>query len=151
MARIEPVREQAISPALAASPPLTGTWAKVKLVVSRAIFWSYERGSWQYDIICSVILAFILLTPRSWFHDRPTLELSDLRHRQGVIEIGRRRAGSEYLVDSRLVESYAPLKPEEAVRVILQGRLNRPVTIKSMEPVLDRNNVMLGYSVVVSP
>jgi hypothetical protein len=151
MARVEPVREQVISSALAANPPLTSAWAKVKLVVSRAIFWSYERGSWQYDIICGVILAFILLTPRSWFHDRPTLELSDLRHRQGVIEIGRTRAGSEYLVDSRLVESYAPLKPEEAVRVILQGRLNRPVTIKSIEPVLDRNSVMLGYTVVVLP
>jgi hypothetical protein len=151
MARIEPIREQVISPSLAADPPLEGVWAKMKLVVSRAIFWSYERGSWQYDIICAVILAFILLTPRSWFHDRPTLELSDLRHRQGVIEIGRTRAGAEYLVDSRLVESYAPLKPEEAVRAILQERLSRPVTVKSLEPVLDRNSVMLGYTVVVSP
>jgi hypothetical protein len=151
MARIEPIGEQVIPSSLAADTPLRGAWAKVKLVVSRAIFWSYERGSWQYDIICGVILAFIVLTPRSWFHDRPTLELSDLRHRQGVIEIGRTRAGSEYLVDSRLVESYAPLAPEEAVRVILNGRLNRPVTVKSLDPVLDKNNVMLGYTVVVSP
>jgi len=151
MARIEPIRDHVIPPALAADPPLGGAWAKVKFVVSRAVFWSYDRGSWQYDIICAVILAFIVLTPRSWFHDRPTLELSDLRHRQGVIEIGRTRAGAEYLVDSRLVESYAPLKSEEAVRVILQGRLNHPVTIKSLDPVLDRNNVMLGYTVVVSP
>jgi hypothetical protein len=151
MARIEPIREHVISPALAAEPPLGGAWAKVKLVVSRAVFWSYERGSWQYDIICGAILAFVVLTPRSWFHDRPTLELSDLRHRQGVIEIGRTRAGAEYLVDSRLVESYASLKPEEAVQVILQGRLNRNVTVKSLDPVLDKNNVMLGYTVVVSP
>jgi len=151
MARIEPIHEQVISSTLGADPPLGGTWAKIKLVVSRAVFWSYERGSWQYDVICAVILAFILLTPRSWFHDRPTLELSDLRHRQGVIEIGRTRAGAEYLVDSRLVESYAPLKPEEAVKAILQGRLNRPVTVKSLDPVLDKNSVMLGYTVVVSP
>src|SRR5579864_6183452 len=94
-------------------------WSRVKLVVSRTIFWTYERGSWQYDIICAVILAFIFLTPRAWFHDRPTLELSDLRHRQGVIEIGRTRAGSEFLVDSRLVESMAPLKAEDAVLSIL--------------------------------
>jgi len=151
MARIEPIREQVITPRLAADASLGGAWAKVKLVVSRAVFWSYERGSWQYDIICAVIFAFVVLTPRSWFHDRPTLELSDLRHRQGVIEIGRTRAGAEYLVDSRLVGSYAPLKPEEAVQVILQGRLNRRVTVKSLDPVLDKNNVMLGYTVVVSP
>jgi len=37
----------------------------------RTIFWSYERGSWPYDVLVAVILAFVLLTPRGWFHDRP--------------------------------------------------------------------------------
>ncbi len=131
--------------------PLAGVWPRIKYVVSHAIFWTYERGSWQYDVICGVIFAFIVLSPRSWFNDRPSLGLSDLRHRQGVIEIGRTRAGSAYLIDSRLVDSFAPLKPDDAVRSILKGRLKHPVTIKSMEPVLDKNNVMLGYSVVVTP
>jgi len=150
MAQIEPIRE-AIPQVISPEQPLSGAWAKIKLVVARAVFWTYERGSWQYDIICAVILAFIFLTPRAWFHDGPTLELSDLRHRQGVIEIGRTKAGSEYLVDSRLVESMAPLKSEDAVLNILQARLHHPVTVKLMEPVLDKNNIMLGYRVVVSP
>ena len=54
-------------------------------------------------------------------------------------------------MDSRLVESLAPLRPDEAVRRILEGRLKRPVTLKSLDPVLDKNNVMLGYRAVVSP
>lgn len=37
------------------------------------IFWSYERGSWPYDVMVLAILAFVLLTPRSWFHDQPQL------------------------------------------------------------------------------
>jgi len=98
-----------------------------------------------------VILAFIFLTPRAWFNDRPSLGLSDLRHRQGVIEIGRTRGGSQYLIDSRLIDSMAPLKPDDAVRSVLEERLRHPVSIKSMEPVLDKNSVMLGYSVVVTP
>jgi len=150
MAQIEPIRDvipQVISP----EQPLSGAWAKIKLVCSRAVLWTYERGSWQYDIICAVILAFIFLTPRAWFHDGPTLELSDLRHRQGVIEIGRTKAGSEFLVDSRLVESLEPLKTEDAVLNILRARLNRPVSIRLIEPVLDKNNIMLGYRVVVTP
>ena len=141
----------AIPEVIGAEQPLAGGWPKIKLVISRAIFWTYERGSWQYDIICAVILAFIFLTPRAWFHDGPTLELSDLRHRQGVIDIGRTKAGSEYLVDLRLVESMAPLKTEDAVQGILRERLNHPVSIRLVEPVLDKNNVMLGYRVVVSP
>jgi hypothetical protein len=131
--------------------PQAGAWPKVKYVAAHAIFWVYERGTWQYDVICALILAFIFLTPRAWFNDRPSLGLSDLRHRQGVIEIGRTRAGSQYMIDSRLVESFAPLKPDDAVRTVLQRRLGHLVTIKSMEPVMDKNNVMLGYSVVVTP
>ncbi len=31
--------------------------------VLRVIFWTYERGGWQYDILSALILAFIFLTP----------------------------------------------------------------------------------------
>jgi len=151
MAGTEDARGRLMPERLIHPEPLATAWAKFKLFLSRAIFWTYERGSWQYDVICAVILIFIFLTPRSWFHDRPTLELSDLRHRQGVIEVGRTRAGTEYLVDSRLVESLEPLKTEDAVRSVLEERLHHPVTIKALDPVLDKNNVMLGYTVVVSP
>ncbi len=125
-------------------------WEKIKLIFVRSVFWAYERGSWQYDIICVVILAFIFVTPRSYFNDRPTLQLTDLRHVQGVVEVGRAKDGWHYLVDARLVESLAPEKPEDAIREILQRRLHKPFTVKSMEPVQDRNNVILGYAVVVS-
>lgn len=37
----------------------------------RTVFWSFERGSWPYDVFVAVILVFVLLTPRGWFHDRP--------------------------------------------------------------------------------
>lgn len=37
----------------------------------RTIFWSYERGSWPYDLMVVTIVVFVLLTPRSWFHDQP--------------------------------------------------------------------------------
>ena len=37
----------------------------------RTVFWSYERGSWPYDVMVVAILAFVLLTPRKWFHDQP--------------------------------------------------------------------------------
>jgi hypothetical protein len=40
--------------------------------IARRIFtWSYERGTLPYDIICALILAFIFITPRSCFINRP--------------------------------------------------------------------------------
>lgn len=39
--------------------------------IGRVFFWSYERMTWQYDVMVALIVAFVLLTPRQWFHDRP--------------------------------------------------------------------------------
>lgn len=35
------------------------------------IWWTYPRGSIEYDIMVGVILAFIFLTPRHLFRDQP--------------------------------------------------------------------------------
>jgi len=122
--------------------------SKIKLVVTRSIFWSYERGSWQYDVICVVILAFIFLSPRSWFNDRPTLQLTDLRHQQGVVEMRRVKREVQYLVDARLVESLN-LKPEDAIPLLLKEHLQKAFTVKSIDAVRDRHQVVLGYTVMV--
>ena len=45
--------------------------ASLGQILSRTFFWSYERGTWQYDAAVILILVFVLLTPRSWFHDKP--------------------------------------------------------------------------------
>ncbi len=31
------------------------------------ILWNYERASWQWDVLCLLIVAFIFLTPKVWF------------------------------------------------------------------------------------
>ena len=33
----------------------------------KAVFWTYPRTSWQWDVLCVLILIFIFLTPNSWF------------------------------------------------------------------------------------
>jgi hypothetical protein len=39
--------------------------------IGRVFFWSYERMTWQYDVMVALIVAFVLLTPRHWFKDQP--------------------------------------------------------------------------------
>jgi hypothetical protein len=43
------------------------------LVVWKAFFWTYERASWQYDLMVLGILAFIWITPPGWLGD-PTAQ-----------------------------------------------------------------------------
>ena len=35
----------------------------------KAAFWTYPRTSWQWDVLCVLILVFIFLTPKSWFEN----------------------------------------------------------------------------------
>jgi hypothetical protein len=124
--------------------------AQLKRFFSRSVFWSYERGSWQYDVICALILVFIFLSPRSWFRDRPTLELTNLRHSEGIVEVAHRGSQTTYQMDSRLVQSFSPpLTTDEAIRQSLTTRLQRSVTIRSITPIRDSNGVVLGYTVVI--
>jgi len=44
---------------------------KALKALGRVIFWTYARGTWQYDVLCALILAFIFLTPRDFFARPP--------------------------------------------------------------------------------
>jgi len=35
----------------------------------KAVFWTYPRTSWQWDVLCVLILVFIFLTPKGWFEN----------------------------------------------------------------------------------
>jgi hypothetical protein len=39
------------------------------LVIWNALFWTYERATWQYDLMVIAILAFVWLTPPEWLND----------------------------------------------------------------------------------
>ena len=36
--------------------------------MKNVINWNYERASWQWDLLCVVIMIFIFTTPKSWFN-----------------------------------------------------------------------------------
>ncbi|HKZ76697.1 MAG TPA: hypothetical protein VJ124_00130 [Pyrinomonadaceae bacterium] len=37
--------------------------------VKKIFLWNYARNSWQWDILCVIILIFIFLTPKDWFQN----------------------------------------------------------------------------------
>jgi hypothetical protein len=34
--------------------------------LKKIFFWNYARNTWQWDVLCVVILVFIFLSPKSW-------------------------------------------------------------------------------------
>ena len=43
------------------------------------VLWGFARNTWQYDVLCLLILAFIFLTPKQWFENK------DMTHRPVLI------------------------------------------------------------------
>ena len=38
-------------------------------MIWHALFWTFERATWQYDLMVIAILAFVWLTPPEWLGD----------------------------------------------------------------------------------
>ena len=58
-------------------------------VLWNAFFWTYERATWQYDLMVIAILAFVWLTPPDWLHDPDRVR----RRADRVAQVGARAIG----------------------------------------------------------
>lgn len=69
-------------------------------VVKSYFFWTYNRGSVHYDVMVTLILAFIFLTPRGVFRDKP---VERRPHQSEVVVQSDGRDGFIYEVDASAV------------------------------------------------
>lgn len=122
-----------------------------------AIFWSYERGSWPYDILVVAILIFVLATPKSWFRDEPreSLIASSSVHLVSADEGHRSRT---YRLDAGILSrdkrtTRATPELEREAHDIL-GRTvvdlrDRTFQVVRIEPALADDGSVLYYDVIV--
>ena len=52
--------------------------------IKSVFLWCYERTTWQWDVLCVLILIFIFLTPKSWFE---TGELHRIQRHQSTVAV----------------------------------------------------------------
>ena len=125
-------------------------------ILYRTIFWSYERGTWPYDIAVAAIVVFVLLTPRGWFHDEP--QVGPPSSVQAVVLLAEDPATSTktYRVDARLLAS--PVRTPElehdlhdAVRKNIREFQGHPFQILRIEPVRGENGSVISYDIWVKP
>jgi hypothetical protein len=86
----------------------------------RTFLWSYERGSWQYDVAVILILIFVLGTPTHWFHDQPQVGVPA---NAGLVEQVSHAGDVEvYRVDARML---APPERTPALQNDLHNALQK--------------------------
>ncbi len=110
------------------------------------IFWEYERGSLQYDVMVTLILAFIFLTPRYVnFNDKP---VERVPHPTVVVVLPDGEGGLVYQVEATAVSSVSDMALEDALRRVIEP-IAGEVTIVRREPVYDRSGRLSAYKVWV--
>jgi len=110
----------------------------------RFILWDYPRASWQYDVIVGIILAFIFLTPRSWFRDQPRTpqasQVALLGHGNDV-----------FWVEPELLAGVPEDQRLVKLASILKSRTGKVRTVARVEPILDSEGEIEGYMAFAKP
>jgi hypothetical protein len=124
----------------APSVPMMGVWRTIR----DYLFWSYERGTIQYDVMVTLILLFVFLSPRLInFKDKP---VERNPQSTGVVVIPDGQNGLIYQVEGRAVQS----KDDAGIRTELLSIIepvSGEVSISKYEVVRDRSGHILSYKV----
>jgi hypothetical protein len=120
-------------------------------ILSRTFFWSYERGTWQYDLAVILILVFVLLTPRYWFHDKPQ---SGAPVTPGQVQLISQDGNHlKYRVDARILAPPTKLALQNDLHTALQEALPElrkgNFSISNIEPLRDEQGTVIAYQVEV--
>jgi hypothetical protein len=115
--------------------------------MKKYIFWEYARGSWQYDVIVGVIVAFLFLMPRDWFRDQPRIpQASD------ISSLPSERGTHQYFVDREALAGVADDQHVATLTRLLQVRAANPrLTVTRTQPVVDSEGELHGYIVSTRP
>ena len=95
--------------------------------LKKIFFWNYPRNTWQWDLLCVVILIFIFLTPNRWF-TRVGERAQGMMHQSRVVQT--LVLGPEVIVDERdkaqIEERVKALTGRTEVEVVAVRRMLRP-------------------------
>ena len=128
--------------------------AGVGRILARTFFWSYERGTWQYDLAVILILVIVLLTPRNWFNDQPQVGMPAVPEHVQLVDDSDQGHRQVYRVDARVL---APPVQTPALQNELHGALQKALpalrngrfSITKIEPVRDEQGTVSAYEVEV--
>jgi hypothetical protein len=103
--------------------------------LKKLFFWNYERNTWQWDMLCVVILIFIFLTPKCWFENG---------ERQGHFR-HQSQPASTLLVGPELIENVQDKSHIEQLVRELTGR--NDVKVLDVRRVTGPDGRIRGYEV----
>ena len=114
--------------------------------VKRLILWDYQRGVWQYDVVCGAIVLFIFLSPREWFRDQPVIP-----NAADITSLPSYPGESAYWIKPDLVNAIPEAKRPAEIGRMLTARTRRKLTMTHIDPVYDSEQEIIGYMAYAKP
>jgi len=113
------------------------------------LFWTYERGSFHYDVMVTLILLFLFLGPRFIdFKARPVETLTLAPSEVLVKEAGTTEAGKIFVYQIRAQDLEGATTDSEREAAILKviEPISGHVTLRRYEPVRDAKGKITAYN-----
>ena len=112
----------------------------------RFLLWSFERGSIQYDVMCGVILVFILLTPPWVFNDRP--DFMRVAMKDPIVRPSHDDEENAVFTVKLQTPAFSSdeVNRQAALRSLAEA-LKAPVRPSKMEPVYNTTGALVAYAI----
>jgi hypothetical protein len=128
----------------APSLPMTGIWRTIR----DYLFWSYERGTIQYDVMVTLILLFVFLSPKLInFNDKP---VEHNPHRTGVVVVPDGQGALIYQIEAAAIVGKNDDNALRSQLLQVIEPISGEVSITKIEPVRDGSGRVLSYKVWVA-
>ena len=102
-------------------------------MLTRFVLWDFKRGSWQYDVMCALILGFVFWTPRDLFHDQP---------RPANVQM---LPGDSFWIAPELLDGVPSQDLIPRASALVNSRFKTRPTITRVEQILDEEKDVKGY------
>lgn len=114
--------------------------------VKRFILWDFSRGSWQYDVMVAVILAFIFLTPRGWFRDQARIFSAS-----NIAMLPAEAGNNVFWIEPELLAKTPEPQRLSRISDMLKSRTGKNQVVMRVETVFDSDKDVKGYMAFTRP
>jgi len=114
--------------------------------MKRHLLWTFDRGSFQWDVLCCLILAFLFLIPRHWFNDVP--QFMKVSATETLTRTVDRNGVAIFTVALPEPCFFDTENTREKARLLLEQNLGNPVGKQShIQPIRNWTGRLIAYAI----
>ncbi len=121
-------------------------------LIRNYIFWNYERGSFHFDVMVTLILVFLFVGPRFInFHDKPVTNIPLSPSEVLVREAGSIGGESRFVYEVRVDDLHGASGDTELRAALLQviQPIAGNVSLQTYKALTDAKGKIIGYDATV--